>query len=75
LSYHWQDDDETTFKNRTLRFTNNNFLGGVTSGSGFAGVTSTMSQNNFRVDCAWGDQSQKNFHSGNINDMDEAANG
>jgi hypothetical protein len=30
-------EDESNFKNRTLRFTNNNFLGGVTSASGFGG--------------------------------------
>ncbi len=68
--YQGQDDDETTFKNRTLRFTNNNF-GGVTQASGF---TSTNNQG-FKIECAWGDQSQKNFHiGGNIMDQDQDNN-
>lgn len=56
-----QDDEQTTFKNRTLRFTNNNFLAtqqaALTSASGFNGV---------KVDGGyWGEQSQSNFQ-GNI---------
>jgi len=44
----YDQEDESSFKKRTLRFTNNNFLCGTTSASGFgAGVTST---GNFKIE-------------------------
>jgi hypothetical protein len=67
-----QEDETTTFKNRTLRFTNNNFqgaIGNVTAGStGFnlGGQHSGMHSitgNNFKVD--WDHPSNPHLHSVN----------
>lgn len=65
-------DDESNFKNRTLRFTNNNFLCGVTSASGFASGQAS----NLKVTYEGGWAGESHHHgslgrhqlSGNIND-------
>jgi len=51
------DDENSSYKNRTLRFTNNNFLitggaGGITQGSGFGGPQMGLAtmNSNFRID-------------------------
>lgn len=75
-------DDESNYKNRTLRFTNNNFLGGgVTSGSTGFGHNPQIS--NFKVTFEGGWDNSGNLGpmggrnlgeqmtSGNINDLDE----
>lgn len=39
-------DDETTFKNRTLRFTNNNFVGNTTTNGNFGNNQKRETSNN-----------------------------
>ena len=47
-------DDETTFKNRTLRFTNNNFVGNTTANGNFGNNPKRETSNN-RLD-GWGSE-------------------
>ena len=74
-------EDESNYKNRTLRFTNNNFLcGGITSGS--TGFGHNPQNSNFKVTFEGGWDISGNLgggrnlgdhmtSAGNINDMDE----